>query len=438
MRKKTVIKSSKPDRGRGGAAVDRGSLPVMAAAQARRLLLGAQGLLDDPDRKATAADLAKLIRRMGFVQIDTINVVERAHHLTLFSRLRGYRHEMLPHLLERKRLLFEHWTHDASAIPLEWFGHWKHRFERHHERIRRHAWWKERLGKDPQGLLEEVKKRIERDGPLLSKDFEREDDGSGKKESGAWWGWKPQKAALEHLWRTGELSVARRVNFQKVYDLTHRVFPEHHATPKSEWEEHVDWACRAALERLGVATPSELAAFWNAIDLAEARRWCDARAAKGEIERVMTEGVGDGGDGGAESRPRVAFAVSGWRKIVEKLPDPPRGMRLLSPFDPVIRDRKRLLRLFGFDYSFEAFVPGPKRKYGYYVLPVMDGERMAARLDPKFHRDKGVLEVKKVWWEKGEKPTKARRAELEEAVGRLADFIGAERVEMKADRGENA
>lgn len=400
------------------------NLPVISAAAARRWLLHAQGLADDPARRATQSELVKTINRMGFVQIDSINVVERAHHLTLFSRLDGYRQTMLPKVLEERRSFFEHWTHDASVIPIQWLPHWRHRFERYRARIRRHAWWRTRLGENPQELLAQVKQRIIDDGPLLSKDFERSASPNGQPpaEEG-WWGWKPQKAALEHLWRTGELAVLRRVHFQKVYDLTERVFPEHHGLPASDESEHVDWACGSALERLGVATPGEIVAFWDAIEPVAGRRWCDQALRKGEIVAVVVESA----DG---SKPRMALTFADWERRSEASAnsDLPQGMRLLSPFDPVVRDRKRARRLFNFDYSFEAFVPAAKRKYGYYVLPILEGDRLIGRLDPKFHRDQEVLEIKGLWWEPGVKTTKQRRIELDEAVQRLADFIGAERI----------
>jgi uncharacterized protein YcaQ len=400
------------------------------AGVARRMLLSAQGLLTDPARPATARNLQSLIEQMGFVQIDTINTVERAHHLTLLSRMGEYRPALLAKLLEHKRSLFEHWTHDASVIPSKWFPHWKHRFERHRQRIRTNAWWNQRIGANPDAMIEQIKQRIERDGPLLSRDFEhdRNESGSGSApiENG-WWGWKPQKAALEYLWRTGELAVARRINFQKVYDLTERVLHEHWSQPAPELEEHIDWACRSALERLGVATPAELAGFWNAITLQQARSWCAAtvEAKRGEVVQVLVESA----DG---SKPRAAFAFHDWHKAAARLSSPPDRMRLLSPFDPVLRDRKRTLRLFNFDYTFEAFVPAPKRKYGYYVLPILEGERLVGRLDPKLHRDRGggVLEIKRIWWEPGVKPTKKRKGALREAVERMACGIGAQCIDF--------
>ena len=183
-------------------------MPRVSAAQARLLLMGAQGLLSDPGRAATKAAVLDLVRRMGFVQLDSINYVERAHHLTLSSRLHAYRPEHLARLLERDRSLFEHWTHDASAVPTEWFAHWKPRFARAAVRIRERPWWNESLGPNPERVIEAVRDRVLKEGPLRSQDFERDGTGDGVASS-AWWGWKPQKAALEFLWTTGELMVVR-------------------------------------------------------------------------------------------------------------------------------------------------------------------------------------------------------------------------------------
>src|SRR3954469_13941785 len=159
-------------------------LPVAPAPPARRLLLGAQGLLDDPRRKATPDVLYELIERMGFVQIDSINVVERAHHLTLASRLQGYRPALLERLLERQRRLFEHWTHDASAIPTLWYPYWKIRFERYRRRVLEHPWWMERIGPEPERAIDHVRERIAHEGPLMTRDFEDErPEGTDK----TWW-----------------------------------------------------------------------------------------------------------------------------------------------------------------------------------------------------------------------------------------------------------
>jgi len=392
-------------------------LPFVSVSAARRLFLGAQGLLDDPARRATVPSLQALIEKLGFVQVDTINVVARAHDLTLFSRLDGYRPEQLRKLLEDKRSLFEGFTHDASAIPTAWFAHWKPRFERDRARIHAHAWWQHHFrGTDGARVVADVKARIQREGPLKSSDFEHPE------KRGPWWGWKPQKAALDFLWRSGELMIPRREGFQKVYDLTERVLPEHHARPCPEPEAHLEWACAGAAERLGVFTPKELAEYWQSIEAPQAKAWCEAALAAGRIVRMEVEGAG------GEVRP--AFALADWEARLAKLPDAPDRTRLLCPFDPVLRDRARALRRFGFDYRFEAFVPEPKRQYGYFVLPILEGERLVGRLDPKLHRDRGLLEIKGLWWEPGIKGTKARKRGLEDALERLAAFVEAEEIRL--------
>jgi uncharacterized protein len=406
---------------------------VVAGTHARRLLLQAQGLLGDPNRRATLTLLAKTIEQMGFVQLDTINVIERAHHLTLFSRLHAYKPSMFAHLLENSRELFEHWTHDASAIPTKWFPHWKHRFERYRSRIRSNAWWKSRIGENPDELIAQVLKRIEADGPLQSRDFEHDPQHNGyQPPEDGWWGWKPQKAALEHLWRTGELAVARRINFQKVYDLTARVLPHCTTCDAPEVDAHVDWACRSALERLVIATPAEIAAFWHAIDLAQARQWCVRAKSAGDIIEIVVQ-TADG------SKPRSSFTYPNIADRIKRLPSDDEldhGVRLLSPFDPVLRDRKRTRRLFNFDYTFEAFTPAPKRQYGYYVLPLLERDRLIGRIDAKFHRDRGELEVKGLWLEAHAKPTKARQRAIDTAIQQLADFIGAANVKLKPPQSQ--
>lgn len=403
--------------------------PILAATDARRLLLGGQGLLADPTRRAGPAKVRALVEALGFVQVDSINIVERAHHLTLSSRLDGYRPPMLRRLLEHTRELFEHWTHDASVIPTRWFPYWRAHFDHARARIPNNAWWRSRMGADREEVLRSTLERVRTHGPTSSRDLDRQHAqelaAAGhppKPAESGWWSWKPGKAALEHLWRIGELTVVKRVRFEKVYDLTERVLPDAHASPALAPEVHQAWAARSALDRLGLATSGELAAFWRLITPAAARAWCLAELRTGALVEVQV-GSADG------SPPRRMYAPHDWRSRLDALPDAPDRIRLLSPFDPILRDRKRALRTFGFDYRFEAFVPERQRKYGYYVLPILERDRLIGRVDPKFHRDRGVLELRKVWWEPGVKETRARRRELEAAAHRLAEAIGATDVE---------
>jgi uncharacterized protein YcaQ len=385
---------------------------VIPPRESRRILLAAQGLATPPATRSGPASVQRLIERLGFVQVDSINVLERAHHLILQTRLESYRHETLTRLLEKDRSLFEHWTHDASLIPTRWYEHWKPRFAKYADRADRNAWWHERLGGDPAPLLKRIHARVRVDGPLRGRDLEEERSEDG---GGGWWNWHPGKAALEHLWRVGKISIAGRARFEKLYDLAERVHPEAHARSKPSIAEHLEWACHTALERLGVATSNEVAAFWKSISNADARAWCDAAVARGEIESVVLEDL--------DGKRRPAYATEASRRLarVEPWAD---ELRLLCPFDPVIRDRQRLARRFAFDYRFEAFVPAAKRQFGYYVLPILHGERFIGRIDPKFDRATDTLIVRGPWWEPG-CDTRQHRKMLKTATNRLAGQIGA-------------
>jgi len=385
---------------------------TLPASAARRLLLQSTGLTGDPARKATPAAVAKLIEQMGFVQVDTINVVERAHQHILFTRLDGYGPAMLTKLLERDRRLFEHWSHDASLVPTAWFPYWTGRFERFRTdwRIKRRL---SRLD-DANGLLRHVRERIEREGPLMSRDFEHPE-----KRTTSWWGWKPQKVALETLWQTGELAITRREGFQKVYDLIERTLPRALAEPVPDPDALLDFVCRQTLAHIGAGTPGKIAGLYDIASAADVKRWCEQALARGEVCEVLLESAGD-------APARKLFALSDWESRARRAKEPPERIRLLNPFDPLIHDRERTLRVFGFDYAFEGFVPPAKRRYGYYVMPLLEGDRFVGRVDPKFHRDRGELEIRGLWWEDGIRPTRARRRAFEAAVDGFAGQLGAE------------
>lgn len=399
----------------------------ITSAQARHLLMLGQGLLTDPEGPAGPARVLEVVEALGFVQVDSINVLERAHHLTLHARLHEYRHEALRELLEGERRLFEQWTHDASVIPLRWYPHWHPRFKSAATRIRANAWWRQRMGSRPDRVLRQVLDRIERQGPMQSRDFDTSrlrrtaaEASSGK----GWWNWSPNKAALEYLWRTGALAIARREGFEKVYDLSERVHPEHHRLAAPDHRTHIDWACRSALERLIVAGPMELAAFWRSVTLAEARRWCEEGVRGGSVEPVEIESV--------DGTRRSAFAAADWRTRLAEAPDPPGHLRLLSPFDPLIRDRTRTEACFDFRYRFEAFTPAAKRQHGYYVLPLLESDRLVGRLSARHDRNARAIRVEGAWWEDGIRPTRVRRAALDQGLQRLAALVGAASVLCEA------
>lgn len=383
---------------------------------ARRLFLERQGLAFPPHRKLDDAGLLALIEHLGFVQLDSIQTVERAHHMILFARNQTYRHKQLARLHEREAALFENWTHDAAIIPSRFFPYWQRRFAREEARLReRFRKWR---GGDFETELESVLQHVAANGRVLARELGNDDE-ANPKTSGGWWDWHPSKTALEYHWRCGRLAVAARDGFQKIYDLTERTLPPEHLAAEVAEAEAVDWACRAALERLGVATSGEIAAFWDLVTPAEAKAWCEARQG-GELEEVLIETAD-------RSRPRKAFAFAGSDPCAD-LPEPPKRLRVLSPFDPLIRDRNRTERLFGFHYRIEVFVPAAKRRYGYYVFPLLEGERLIGRIDMKHDRQRGALSVKGLWLEPKVKLSAARQGRLEAELERQRRFTGADRV----------
>lgn len=357
--------------------------------------------------------LLQTIHDLGFVQVDSVNVLERAHHHILFSRGAAYRPADLAALIEKDRSLFENWTHDASIIPSRFFPYWKHRFADEKARLRQR--WKSHFGaEDFDADIARVHDRIARDGPVMARDFE------GDKPSSGWWDWHPSKAALEYMWRTGELAIARREGFQKVYDLAERVIPAEHFGAQVERSAFVDWACRQALARLGFATRGEIAAFWALTTPAEVDGWIEAN--RRELVPVRVEA--------ADGRPRAGFALPGVAEAALGAPPSPDRVRIVSPFDPLMRDRARMERLFGFSYRIEIFVPEAKRRYGYYVYPVLRGDRMAGRIDVKAERADDALVVRAFWPEPGVRLSKAFLDRLEAELERLRRFSGLGRVDF--------
>jgi uncharacterized protein YcaQ len=386
---------------------------------ARRLFLHRHALLTPPVSLSGPDALAALIDRIGFVQVDSINTVERAHHMILFSRASDYRPDAIKPLLETDRRLWEHWTHDASILPIDTFPHWKHRFARDAERLREN--WRKWFREGYEAQFDTVLQRIADHGPLTSSDV-GEGEARGK---GGWWDWHPSKTALEWLWRTGQLAITRRDGFQKVYDLTERVVPAHVLRAEVGFEEKVDWACTSALARLGFATAAEMQAYWNAVPRLAVADWIKAAKTRGEIIEISVAGF--------DGTQRKVFATPDAVTLAEALPEPTDDLRILSPFDPALRDRARAEFLFGFYYRIEVFVPEPKRRWGYYVFPVLQGDRLIGRLDAKAHRAEGALRVKAFWPEANVRLTKARLAKLDHALSRLAAFAGCARVEYMDD-----
>src|SRR5690606_31660270 len=307
----------------------RAMLPEITAAQARRLVLSRQGLVDRAGRRLTAAGVAELVERLGFLQVDSISTVARAHHMILFARDRRYRPELLRRALEAERRLFEHWTHDVAAIlPMRFYPYWRLRFERErHALERRFRRWH---GDAHQDELERVLDLVRANGPVRARDLASE----RARPAGGWWDWHLGKTALEFLWRTGRLAIARREGFQKVYDLAERGIPDAARQGEAAQAALVDRACREALARLAVARPGELARFFGLVTLEEAKGWSEKTLGRAALPVRVASANG--------AAPRRLLARPDFEVLLADLPEPPARVRVLSPFDPLLRDRARL------------------------------------------------------------------------------------------------
>ena len=398
------------------AIITRPSLPILSNALARRLFMDRHGLLQAGKGSGKSEDLLQVIDDLGFVQVDSINTVSRAHHMILAARRPAYREKNLKRLLEKDRHLFEHWTHDASVIPMRFYPHWKLKFARDAERLR--SRWRDWRREGFEEKFDAVLRRIEAHGPVTSGDVGEDEE----RKSGGWWDWHPSKTALEYLWRSGQLAVTGRSGFQKVYDLSERVIPgTFHAPPQPDPEETIDWACNEALNRLGFGTSGEIAAFFDLITPQEAKDWCLRELGAGNLIEVSVECASGHAPRKVFARPDAVDLAAGLEPATSRL-------RVLSPFDPMLRDRKRAERLFGFHYRIEVFVPEPKRQYGYYVFPVLEADKLIGRIDMKAVRAEDRLNVTGFWPERGIRPSKGRLAKLDRELHRMARFAGVNEV----------
>jgi len=382
---------------------------------ARRFFLHLQGLSQTPGRSIDADGIYDLIEHIGFVQIDSINTVERAHHQILFSRNQTYKHDHLRQLHEKTGALFENWTHDASIIPSSYYPYWRHRFERSRAHLRQR--WRKWRRDGFEDLFDHVRNHIEHHGPTLSRDLTIDKPRAAK--SDGWWDWHPAKTALEFLWRTGEIAVVRRQGFQKVYDLSARVIPEPHFANEISADAFINWSCTSALDRLGFATAREIADFWDGITLEEVKGWIARQ--NDQLVPVAVEVVN-------AEEPRACLAWHDYQMRMSAAKDAPLRLRVLSPFDPLLRDRARAARLFGFRYRIEVFVPAAKREYGYYVFPLLEGDKMVGRIDMKAMRKTGELNVRAVWLESGVRASAGRKSRIEAEVERMRKFANLDTV----------
>ncbi len=373
----------------------------MTIRKARRLALKAQ-LLASPRLPRGVDGAARAIEHLGYVQVDTIAVIERAHHHTLWTRVPGYEPRMLDRLLSERRV-FEFWGHAASYLPMT-----DYRFYR--RRMTANPRW-ERWARDHRPLMDAVLDRVRKEGPLGTSDFERQ-----WKRRGSWWDWKPAKTALEALHALGLLMVAERRNFQRIFDLTERVLPQGTDTTEPDDTEIARFAVHRCLHAHGLATARQIRDhLWIA-----AQTDINAAVAElldsGELTRVE---IGD--DDGYYALTRAL--ASRYRPAAPEV-------HILSPFDNLVIQRPRLRALFGFNYTLECYVPAPKRRHGYFVLPVLYGDEFIARLDPKVERSTRVFHVRRLSFERGLKDGEAALPALARKLAAFARFNGADSVEL--------
>jgi len=346
-------------------------------------MLAAQGLLGRPRAAAKKVDVLGAIQRMCALQIDTIHVVARSPYLVLWSRLGDYEPRWLDELLAEGKL-FEYWSHEACFLPVEDYPLYRHRmldartmgWKYSHEWIVKHR-------KEVERVLAQIRER----GPARSADFARTDG----RQSG-WWEWKPEKRALEMLFTAGELMIARRQNFQRIYDLRERVLPSWDDSQLPSQEEMRHTLVLKAVRALGVAKARWVADYFRT-NKRETTAAVVRLAEMGELLRVQVAGWEE-----------EAFAHPGNRKLIAQASSGklrPARTVLLSPFDPLVWDRARAREVFGFDYRLECYTPAPKRRYGYFTLPILHRDRLIGRLDPKAHRKDAVFEIKSLHLESG-------------------------------------
>jgi len=379
---------------------------------ARWLWLQVNGLAQAP---TGPVDVIRMIQDLGFVQIDTVRNVTRAHHHILWSRNQNYREGMLWPLLEQRQL-FEHFTHDASLIPKDVLPYWRRQFQRLGEKAARSAWFQSGLGREE---VAKIRKRIEAEGPLSTHAF---DSGARGDEM---WARPPHKKALDQMWYAGELATSHRKNFVKFYDLGERVFPAslHEALDDGQ---AIDKLHKSAVDKLMMATPGEIQRFWDATTAGEVRNWM----ARAELVPLRVQG--------ADGEWRDGWGAPDIESRLDQLTPPVKRLRVLNPFDPSIRDRTRLKRLFGFEYRNEMFVPKAKRRWGYYVYPLLEGDRFVGRVELKADRAKGWMLVTGFWPEPGVQWTERRREKLFRELQRFARLAGVFEVDARLVRESGA
>lgn len=381
-----------------------GTPPRISLERARRLALGAQGFADaTPKIAPDVRHFRRVLSRVGVVQLDSVNVISRAHYMPFFSRLGPYDRDSLDRWLWQSGEVFEYWVHEASLTTIDRWPHVAHRMRRSHP-------WKsiEEIITEQPEFVERVLAEVRDSGPLRVGELS---DGGAR--TGPWWGYGRGKLALEWLFVRGEITIADRPNFTRLYDLTERVIPASVRIQEVEELEGMRRLLRDAVRHHGIGTVADLADYYR-IKPTPARPILADLAAAGEIVEVTV----DGWPGPVYMDPELTMP----RSIT--------GAALLAPFDPVVWFRDRAERLFDFHYRIEIYVPRERRVYGYYVLPfLLDGE-LVGRVDLKADRSAGTLLVQGAFVEPGFDPVRVGR-ELASQLESMAQWQGMDSIEIR-------
>jgi len=338
--------------------------------QARKLVLISQGIHRPRDFGQGIAASQQVLEHLGYIQIDTISVVERAHHHTFWNRVLAYHPDHIDTLVREKKA-FEYWSHAAAFLPMKDFRY---------SLPRKYAiasgdqkYWHNKDTKLAKFILD----RISQEGPLRAKDFEHQP----RSTASGWWDWKPAKQALERLFMEGELMVVRRQGFQKVYDLTERALPEGVNTLRPDQQEHTRHLIRRYLMANGLGRTNEIAYLLKGYK-PKITKTCASMLEERELHEVIVNGDS-------------YFALTGFEHLLKR-PLSRKRVCIFSPFDNLLIQRARLRELFGYDYQLECYKPKLKREYGYFVLPILKGREFVARMDAKNDRVNNVLTLKRL------------------------------------------
>jgi len=385
---------------------------------ARRMVLHAQLLDGHTKIKKGKEGIVQTIEHLGYVQIDTISVIERAHHHTLWTRVPGYSQSQLHEAQATDRSIFEYWGHAASYLPM---GDYRFYLPMMRSFIDPQNAWYRSWGEKYGSYLEPVMKRIREEGAKAARDFEN----PGGRRKGPWWDWKPAKAALELLFWRGELMIRERNGFERVYDLTERVLPAGIDMRLPAPGELGRFIVQRALNALGAASEKEIRDYIRIGDKEIIAGAIREMLESAEIIRLTVKGQNDV----VYALPKVLEAVSRLRARPSRpaTTGPPRA-RLLNPFDNLVISRSRLKERFAFDYTLECYVPKEKRRHGYFVLPILFGENIVGRLDPKADRKTKTFFVRQLSIEPGFLDDDSLIPELSRALGELACFNGCVKI----------